>query len=552
MQRKNKKLVFVFLLICLILGKIHSLTGAQYLIITPDNYVPAVEPLAFWKNKKGIITKIIPLSQIGSSSSQIKNFIVTSYNTWDIRPAYVLLVGTTSLIPASGSSDDYYADVAGNYRIELSIGRIPCASIAQCQNIVNKILNYERNPQVSDSTWILKGSIIIREDGSSPPDNVYWENAYYIADFWRSYGYTQIDTFSRLAGHSSANVTNAINDGRMFVVYRGQAVSNWWSPFAITPENLTNGYKTPIVVSGTCQTLSLSDNTYLGNQFMNAGSITNSKGAVAFLGTTRTAGGSNLALNRGTVTKGIFQAIFNERIWYLGDALKCGKYLIDSLAPPNYTQERYTEWELFGDPTLEIWTDIPRRLFVAHDTIIPLGSQIFNVTVSENQFPLMGAKVCIMMDSTIYDTQFTDHMGNVSFNITPNYPGIMYVTVTAHNYIPYEGQVVVQMTSIEEIKIPDKFSKTGITFNVTPDLIYQLKPQINFKLSSPEEVALAIYNLEGKLIKSVFSGKILPDEVYNFNWDLLDDKNHPIPPGVYFSTLKTANHVLGRKLIIIR
>jgi hypothetical protein len=41
-------------------------------------------------------------------------------------------------------------------------------------------------------------------------------------------------------------------------------------------------------------------------------------------------------------------------------------------------------------------------------------------------------------------TEYTDASGNVTFNITPTTPNdTMYVTVTAHNFIPYEGYAVV-------------------------------------------------------------------------------------------------------------
>ncbi|MCS7259016.1 MAG: C25 family cysteine peptidase [candidate division WOR-3 bacterium] len=550
---KNHETVLVFALFLYAITNIYALTGAKYLIITPENYVSAVQPLANWKTKKGVKTQIVTTSQIGSSSTQIKNFIVNAYNTWDIRPEYILLVGTSSSIPSSGISDDYYADVSGNYLIELSIGRIPCTSVSQCSNIINKIIAYERNPYMLDSSWFIKGTVIIREDGSTPPDNVYWENARYIAGLWRSYGYAQIDTFSRLMGHSATNVINAINEGRMFVVYRGEAVSNWWSPFAMSPDNLSNGYKTPIVVSGTCQTMSLSDNSYLGNTFMITGSALSPKGAVAFLGTTRVASGSNLALNRGTVTKGIFQAIFGERIWRIGDALKRGKFLVDSIRPPNFTTERYSEWELFGDPEMEVWTYIPQRLTVQHDTIIPLGSQNFTVTVSDHQLPLTGAKVCIMMDTLIYETALTDHTGTATFNITPNAQGILYVTVTAHNYLPYEKEVTVAATGIhKEANSENKVNKSSLLFNLEPNISSGEPVKISFSLFQPSSVSFNVYNHSGALVKTLISNQTLLPGIYNANWNLLDNAEQKVPKGIYFCKLTTETKSLTKKIIVVR
>ncbi|MEO0072293.1 MAG: C25 family cysteine peptidase [candidate division WOR-3 bacterium] len=532
--------------------KSQALTGAKYLIIAPESYVPAVQPLAEWKTKKGVKAKIVTTSQIGTSASQIKNYIVNACNTWEIRPEYILLVGTSGLVPSIGNSDDYYGDVSGNYLIELSVGRIPCASPTQCSNIINKIITYERNPFMTDSSWFLKGTIIVREDGSSPPDNIYWENARYIANFWRSYGYIQIDTFSSSMGHSATNVVDAINDGRIFVVYRGEAVSNWWSPFAISPENLSNNYKTPIVISGTCRTMSLSDNTNLGNVFMTVGSTTNPKGAVAFLGTTVVSAGSNLALNRGTVTKGIFQAIFGERIWHIGDALKRGKFLIDSIRPPSYTTERYSEWELFGDPEMEVWTYIPQRLSVFHDTVIQLGAQSFTVTVADHQIPLSGARVCVMMDTTIYETALTDQTGSVTFNITPSHEGILYVTVTAHNYIPYENVVSIRSAGIyDEHLSTNKIRPLGQVISLESSVVSGSSAKISFKLFQTSSVTFNIYNSFGQLVKTFTSPEILPAGNHTVTWNLISDTGHKVTPGIYLCKCITDTKSVTAKLIVL-
>ncbi|MCX8015314.1 MAG: C25 family cysteine peptidase, partial [candidate division WOR-3 bacterium] len=281
LRLKMKNKVVVIFLLTIALDFCLALTGAKYLIITPDNYVSAVQPLADWKTKKGVKAKIVPLSVTGSSASQIKSYITNAYNTWDIRPEYILLVGTS--IPSSNSSDDYYADMGGTYRIELSIGRFPATSVDQVQNLVAKTLSYERNPIVNnDSLWLKRGTTIVREDGSSSSDPIYWANARYIHQQWRNYQFVKIDSFSYERGNSSADVNTAINQGRNFVVYRGQGVSNWWSPFAMTPSGLNNGNKTPIVVSGTCATMSFSNSSYLGNEFVNAGSAASPKGAVGY------------------------------------------------------------------------------------------------------------------------------------------------------------------------------------------------------------------------------------------------------------------------------
>ena len=422
-------------------------TGARYLIITPDSYVPSLQPLAEWKTKKGVKAIIAPLSITGSSASQIKNYILNAYNNWEIRPEFVLLAGHGNVIPYSGNSDDYYADMTGDYKIELSIARFPCSSVGQIDNIVNKILHYERTPFLDDTLWFRKGTTIAREDGSaypptSYPDTEYWADARYCFIRWLNNGYVYVDSFSKNRGHGANDVVSAINNGRAYIVFRGQSVTNWWTPFQITPENTTNGYKLPVIVSGTCATMSLSSSNYLGDMFINAGSSTNPKGSVGFFGTTVVASSSGLAQQRGTVSKGFHQALFEERTYSMGDVAKRAKFILDSIRPSGFSQTRYQEWELFGDPELQLWTGTPQNLVAIYDSVVPLTQTVLPVLVQTNiGLPVAHALVCIRMDTTIYSYEYTNSQGQINLPMQTSIPGVMDITITAHNYKPCERSI---------------------------------------------------------------------------------------------------------------
>jgi len=431
-----RKISIFLLLLC---GLVFCEQGARYLIITNDMFYNEVQPLANWKTKKGLTAKVVPLSVTGSGVAQIKSYIQNAYNTWNPRPEYVLLVGSGVRLPTTSNSDDYYVDVAGvgNPLIELSVGRFPCVYPRHCSTMVAKTINYERS-LLSETTWYRKGTTIVDEDYEA--DSVYWADVRYIHSLWKNDHYIQIDSFSYFRGDSTTDVVNAINDGRVFVVQRGLATVNWWH-FPINPGNLNNGSKLPVVISGTCATMSLSDTGYLGDKFLTAGSVLTPKGAVGFFGTTIATSGPGLGRLRGTVVTGFFHAVFQESIYKLGDATKRAKYILDSIHPPYYIETRYKEWNLFGDPELAIYTCVPKPLTVIHDTIIQTGPQNYNVTVRQAGSAVANALVCVMMDSTIYQYGYTDGTGNITFNIYSPYSGTISVTVTAQNCIPYEKNV---------------------------------------------------------------------------------------------------------------
>jgi hypothetical protein len=463
-----KRLILtVLILFCI--SQIYALQGAKYLIITPDNFVQAVQPLADWKTKKGVKVMVVPLSVTGNSVTQIKSYIVNAYDNWDIRPEYILLAGFGTVLPASGTSDDYYADITGSYQIELSIGRLPCTTIDQCNMLVAKILGYERAPYISDTLWFRKGTTIIRED--NPPDAYYQSDCRYIRNLMFLNGFVQTDSFISTAGNNSNDVMNAINDGRSYVIFRGTSVTNWWSPFnAVNPSNLNNGFELPVVISGSCATMSLNTSGYQADRFLIAGTAQNPKGAVAYFGTTNV--GSSVSLPRGIVSKGFFKAIFEENILTLGNVTKRAKYILDSISP---NPTRYQEWNLLGDPELHLWTGTPRPLTVLHDTTVNTIPQTFTVNVMRAGFPVPNALVCIMRDTTIYQYNNTDNFGNVSFNIFPHTAGTMSVTVTAQNCIPYERNISIRPGNLAHdvgiVSIIEPVGTITLGISITPKVI---------------------------------------------------------------------------------
>lgn len=416
-------------------------TGAKYLAIAHDNFINAVKPLVEWKTKKGIPAVCVPLSVTGSSSTQIKTYIQNAYNTWNPRPEYVLLVGSPDLLPAYSSGynyyDGYYADMSGDYEMEICIGRFHCATLAQCSLMVAKTIGYEKSETMHDSAWFSKGTTIVGED--EPPDPYYQADTRYIRNFWRGSGYFRTDSFISTQGNNANDVINAINDGRAFVVYRGQSVSYWWGQFDVDPNLTNNGYKLPIVVSGTCATMTLTPGEQmLGDDFLRAGTVQNPKGAVGFFGTAFV--GSHISLYRGTVAKGFFQALYQDGIYTMGGAAKRGKFILDSLY---HIQDRYLEWNLLGDPELNVWTAKPRLLDVSYDTILFLWPANLPVQVYSSGIPVANAYVCVMMDSTVYTTGITDNSGLVTLSFTPQHTGTLQVTVTGHNFFPFEDSALV-------------------------------------------------------------------------------------------------------------
>ncbi|UCG44126.1 MAG: hypothetical protein JSU73_05825, partial [candidate division WOR-3 bacterium] len=343
--------------------------GARYLVITADQYANSIQRLADWKRAAGISTKVVKLSEIGSSVEQIRVYVKAAYDSWPIRPEFVLLVGSPYNLPAAryGNrwhyySDNVYADMTGDPRAELLVGRFPAKNAEQCDLMVEKTLAYEQTPDLGDTLWMRRLTTIVRE-GYDWDDTVYWNNARHAAGLAGQAGFVGCDSLSTSRGDSARQVVASIDNGTGLVMYRGTAAGNWRAPFEMDPRWTSNGRKLPVILSITCETMALDPyDSMLGSAFIKSGTVVEPNGAVAFYGNTRSA--ARVARQRGAAARGFFTGLFTENRYRLGGACVRSKDQLLQEFPTD--DEDYRGFNLFGDPALPLWTATPRILDVTH------------------------------------------------------------------------------------------------------------------------------------------------------------------------------------------
>jgi hypothetical protein len=299
-------------------GLISREEGARYLVITHDDFYNAVLPLAEWKHKKGMMTKVVKLSETGSSTGDIMNYIYNAYNNWQVRPEFLLLVGAPNYLPLPYIdfiyTDNYYTDFEGDFFNDILSGRITAHNVTEAQTIVNKILLYERTPFLEDSVWFKDACLIVREDYNYYPpvgdDSIYWDDIHHARDYMINNGYQTVDTLSRLLGNDAADIIAKVDSGRAFVLYRGSCINNWWSPFDVDADLLNNGEKLPIVLSITCRTMGTGSTPAGAEKWLLTGTPTEPRGASGYFATTTVIGGG--AHLRSAVCKGFFDGVFQQ------------------------------------------------------------------------------------------------------------------------------------------------------------------------------------------------------------------------------------------------
>jgi len=442
------KLAIPIILILMILGS--AQTGARYLIITHDDYYESIQPLAEWKRQKGLKSKVVRLSETGADSTQIRNYIRNAYNTWDIKPEYLLLVGNDTqikqvrfMLPLGDVyTDNYYADMIGDFHNEIIPGRFWVYDTNHVKTIVAKVLAYEKYPSQQDSFWYKRGVTIVNEDEDSfPADSVYWADARYAHQLMQQSEFQSIDSLAQSFGDDSMDVVAAFNQGCSYMMYRGVGFYIWDWPFMGLWENLLwNGWKTPVVISATCATVE-----GIGHTWMLLGNPQQPRGTVGFFGTTTAL--YHAAEFRSALTRGTLSGIFHDNQCTMGIAAEHGRQLYSTTFNDSL---EYHSWTCLGDPDMRLWTAVPRTISVTHDTVIWADGQPDTMVIQVNAGPVRidSALVCIMssQDSVRHQYGYTNTQGSIVFIDSFTIPGdSVYVTVTGRNLMPYQASIAVHL-----------------------------------------------------------------------------------------------------------
>jgi len=459
--------------------------GCEYLIVTHPDFYEQAKELSDWKHIQGWNTKLVNITDIGSTSTELCQYIQNAYDTWHPSPSYLLLVGDDEFIPtnykSSAASDLWYATVNGtDYYADMFYGRISVDNADQAEIVVQKIINYEQDPPSQDSFYnnmvvaayfqddeqngyetrrFVRTSEEIRDyllSNDYEVERVYVTESYITPTHYNNgyYGNGEPlpDELLRptFAWDGDANdIINAVEDGVFILNHRDHGGEDGWGdPYfdSTHVEGLTNGELLPVVFSINCLTGQFDNYECFCEIFLRK----EDAGAVAVFGASRVSySGYNDYLARG-----FYDAQwpdFDEEIgddshlYTLGEILNYGKFYMANTWGDIWGYEEYTFelFHVFGDPTMHIWTAEPQNLTVDHIGVVPYGQSMYEVTVNSGDEPIDGALVCMYQPDGAYAKGMTDSSGFVELELDVELPNEFQLTVSAHNHLIYQTSVQV-------------------------------------------------------------------------------------------------------------
>ncbi|HHE37798.1 MAG TPA: hypothetical protein ENL20_04415, partial [Candidatus Cloacimonetes bacterium] len=354
-----------------------------------------------------------------------------------------------------GEGDHYYTLLEGNDILaDVFIGRLSFNSISEFQTILNKILNYEKEPYLDETNWY-NTALLVGDPSSSGQSCIYTKQSIKEMMGFHAPNINCIEVYS---GSWVSQMSNYLNLGVSYFNYRGYYGMSGWDNY--DTNNLTNGFKLPVVITLTCGTGDFESGTSISEAFLRAGSVSVPRGGIAAVGTATLS--THTCFNN-CVDGGTYYGIFADHIYNMGGALTRGKLnlYINYPTNPNNSVYKFSYWNnLMGDPGMELWTGIPQEMNVIYDSDVPLGSNLLEVVVQNiSGLPLKNAWVTALMgDDEIFSTGFTDSEGIIYLELE-ELTGTVDLTVTHHNFIPHLGSFEITQSdffiNVEETIIDD-------------------------------------------------------------------------------------------------
>ena len=434
------------------------------IVITPENYISALQPWINWKIQKGFDVNVVTTAQAGGNYNAIQSYVHNLYNTGvsqGATPTFLVLVGDTGQIPGKTSgnatgkvTDLYYGSVDNDYFPDMFYSRMSAENTNEVTAIVNKILQYEQYT-MPDPSYLNNVTLIAGWDG-------YWTN--YVGkptiQYAMQYYYNTAHGFTNVynwLGQPYTNCYASLSSGTGFVNYTAHGSETSWSEPQLTKSQvnaLTNTNKYFLAMGNCCLTGNFGYSQPCFGEAMLRGE---NKAAYSYIGSCPVTywyedyyfgvGATNTfgqMPNINNTATGVYDGIWMDdtyntvsSIVFLGNLAVCyastGGYQTSS--NPTYYWQAY---HVLGDGSIMPYRVNPTPNTVSHASSIPSGSSNFAVNAQA------GSYVGISQNNVLKGAALVPTSGSVNVQvsgITSGQP--VKIVVTKPQRQPYIQDITV-------------------------------------------------------------------------------------------------------------
>ncbi len=457
----------------------------RMLIICKDTYQSAMTDFVNWKREKGLDVEMVLTSTVGSTASNIQSYITNYFNNHSDL-AYILLVGDAADVPTNNNgstwspahSDNQYAYLVGNdHYADVFIGRFSGESVANIQNMVRKVIHYEKEITTSD-TWLAKAYGSASNEGAGQGHNQGngaesdMQHMGFIQTDLENYGYTVTRVNQASSGYTSdlAATSSAFNNGVGLGCYIGHGDVTEWASTGYTNTHvnaLTNANKYPFIISVACVNGDFNGNTCFAEAWLRASNNGNPTGALAFLGSTINQDWTPPMTAQDEMVDIITESLTNNIKRTIGGISFNGYFRMiqDHTGSNNDGAGMADTWTIFGDPSTMFRSKTPSAITSSNNEMV-MGVP-YTTTIKIGNTPVQDALVCISQNGSYY-RGYTDANGQVSISNDFSV-GEALLVVTAYNTTTIYQTIPVNTANEPYISIQN-YSPQNVSFGTTNNL----------------------------------------------------------------------------------
>ncbi|MCB8964936.1 MAG: T9SS type A sorting domain-containing protein [Bacteroidales bacterium] len=447
----------------------------KMLVVSDRMFETSLAPFIAWKKQKGINVITAYTDEIGTTAEQIKQYIQQQYNagtTTDPAPTFLIFVGDVEQVPSSAigsksgkKTDLYYASIDGDIFPEIYYGRMSAKTTEQLNNIINKILYYEKY-EFTDPTYLNQVTLIAGDDDKWNPAVGQPTIKYATANYFNtSNGFTTVNEYgvtddpnndSEQSGYTGCYNSDKVSVG--LINYTAHCSETTWHDPSLSISNInafTNQAKYPLAVANCCLSGDFGTGECIGEAWIRAAN----KGAVTYIGSSPSSywqedmywavGAFPMqGENNGYVptltetTTGAYDAAFASTYRTTGAMVFTGNLAVTEAYNQAYPNGEVTPtyyWEAYnilGDPSLMPYLTQAQTNNVTHETSISISNLTVKVTATA------GSYVSITKNSEILGTAYFEQTEEKNIAITSIWePETLTITATKPQAIPYIGTI---------------------------------------------------------------------------------------------------------------
>ncbi|KAA3612050.1 MAG: T9SS C-terminal target domain-containing protein [Calditrichaeota bacterium] len=440
---------------------------ADMIIVVPEIFKAAGNRLAEHKRSfRGMEVEVVDINKIINEfgwglndPTALRDFIAYAYHNWQIPPRYIVLLGdgtydyknissagadnhlitfqtTESAELSNRNIEAYYVYVSGDDRLmDLAIGRMPVQTVAEADLFVDKIIQYEANPQfgvwrnkvtmVADDEYVSNGTATqVDQRLHTPQAEGLMQNDipdYLIQQKIYLMNYRAIRNSAVLGirkPDAQNALINAINSGSLIINYVGHGNPTVWAHERIFVQNediakIENGAKQAFYIAATCDFGRFDDPRR--QSFTEDLLHMDNGGAISFLTSSRVV----FSTSNAQINSQFFKQLFadGQNLQTVGDALMNARLYTNNIT----NDEKYT---IIGDPSLilAVPTSIARIGAVNPDTLLSLST----TSVTGDLFLGTGERITTpgQVDVLVYDDdRAVNYISNMNITTSYTMPG---------------------------------------------------------------------------------------------------------------------------------